>query len=107
VFEFLALSAERKHGRTRKDQNNRRRTPQVVSALPTQLNTTTGSKEVSLLNYAAAIFPSIENTDAPAKIKTIAAAYRNLKDESGDFYKNLKLMDERLSELLEPIRNTG
>ena len=59
---------------------------------------------VSLLEHAAAIFPAIENLEPAAKLETIADAYRKLKDEAGEFYKNLKLMDERLSELLEPIR---
>jgi hypothetical protein len=60
--------------------------------------------KIAFMKYAERDFKSIEGLSKDDKIKTIHAAYQELRKKENEIRQNLKLMDTRLADLIMPIK---
>jgi hypothetical protein len=79
---------------------------EVIDAMVYELYFEEDFKNVNIafLKYAERDFKSIEGLSKDDKIKTIHAAYQELRKKENEIRQNLKLMDTRLADLIMPIK---
>lgn len=61
--------------------------------------------DISFINYAERDFESIEGKPEQEQREIIHNAYQKLQERNNEIRNNLKLMDERLHDLIMPIKN--
>ena len=62
------------------------------------------NEQIDIIKYAGSNFPDIFNLDDESKKLTVHNVYQNLRQKDNEIRNNLKLMDIRLSSILEPIK---